>query len=315
MMRGRVLKLNGTPVENVKAREKVAWVLEGDRGITFAPAVPEGSTLKEGTWWAADYTGPPVVSVDAGIADGLGLKLGDTITVNVLGRTLTAKIANLRTVDWRKLGINFVFVFSPNTFAGAPHTGSPPRRSRERAAPIARLELLRDAATAFPAVTTVRVKDALDALNDIVGQLALAIRGASSVALVASVLVLAGALAAGQRSRLYDAVVLKTLGATRWRLLGAHGARICDAGCRDGRVRRAGRCGRRLGHRHARHEARRVRLALGFCRHGGARGAGRHRAARPRGHMARSRTEACELPPRALNMAATPAGDPRPEAL
>ena len=120
------------------------------------------------------------------------------------------------------LGINFVMVFSPSTFAGAPHTELshahlPRRGEHERESAHA----WRRPGAKFPNVTSVRVKDALDAINDVVGQLAIAIRGASSVALIASVLVLAGALAAGHRARVYDAVVLKTLGATRGRLLAA----------------------------------------------------------------------------------------------
>jgi putative ABC transport system permease protein len=140
----------------------------------------------------------------------------------VLGRNINARLVNLRRVEWRRLGINFVMVFSPNAFAGAPHTHlatlTLPASAAERTEP----QLLRQAAKRFPAVTSVRVKDALDAVNDIVSQLVLAIRIASSVALISSLLVLAGALAAGHRARLYDAVVLKTLGATRWRLLGAY---------------------------------------------------------------------------------------------
>jgi putative ABC transport system permease protein len=73
----------------------------------------------------------------------------------------------------------------------------------------------------FPAVTTIRVKDALDVINHLVGQLATAIRAAAALALLASVLVLAGALAAGNRARIHDAVVLKTLGATRRTLIAA----------------------------------------------------------------------------------------------
>ncbi len=221
MMRGRISRVNGTPVAKIKPGEKAAWVLQGDRGITFAASVPSGSTLVQGPWWPADYAGKPLVSLEDEIATGLGLKLGDTITVNVFGRDITATIANLRKVDWRKFGINFVLVFSPHTFAGAPYSdlasvtfpkaGNNPRE----------LTLLRDVAVAYPAVTIIRVKDALDAVAGVVSQLAAAIRGAASVALAASVLVLAGALAAGQEARLYDAVVLKTLGATRGRLLAA----------------------------------------------------------------------------------------------
>ena len=222
MMRGRLVSLAGVPVGQVKADEEIAWVLDGDRGITYADTIPEGSTLAEGEWWPAGYTGKPLVSFDERIARGLGLKLGDEVTVNVLGRNLTATIASLREVEWRSLGINFVMVFSPNTFAGAPHTHLATVTFPNGFQPEKEMRILRETALAYPAVTSVRVKDALDAVNDMVAQLVTAIRGASSIALIASLLVLAGALAAGHRARLYDAVVLKTLGATRTRLLSAY---------------------------------------------------------------------------------------------
>ena len=223
MMRGRITALNGLPVADAKAAPNAAWVLDGDRGITYSVAVPEGSTLVEGQWWGPDPGGAPLVSMDVEIARGLGLKLGDGVTVNVLGRTITARIANLRRIDWRRIGIGFVLVFSPGSFAGAPHTElmtlTLPRGADAAAAEP---RILRDAARLFPSVSSVRVKDALEALNAVVAQLVFAIRAASSVALLASLLVLAGALAAGHRARLYDAVVLKTLGATRIQLVLAY---------------------------------------------------------------------------------------------
>ncbi len=221
MMRGRLVALKSVNVTEIKADEKFAWVLEGDRGITYADYLPENSKLVSGQWWAADYTGEPLVSFEAEIADGLGLKVGDKITVNVLGRNITAKIANLRKVEWQTLGINFVMVFSPNSFAGAPHTHLATLTYTKAGGDAREATLLKDVATRFPAVTTVRVKDALTAINDLVVQLASAIRGASIVALVASILVLAGALAAGQEGRIHDSVVLKTLGATRKQLVTA----------------------------------------------------------------------------------------------
>jgi len=222
MMRGRLVSLRGVPASQVKAEEDISWVLEGDRGITYAKAAPDGSRVVAGEWWPEDYRGRPLVSFDQRIAEGLGLKIGDEIVVNVLGRNITAAIANLRHVEWRSMGINFVMVFSPNTFAGAPHThlATVTYPNGSDAATDARI--LRSAAQAYPMVTSVRVKDALEAVNDVVSQLVMAIRGASSIALIASLLVLAGALAAGHRARLYDAVVLKTLGATRARLLSAY---------------------------------------------------------------------------------------------
>jgi putative ABC transport system permease protein len=219
MMRGRVLRVKNVAAEDVKVSEQSAWVLDGDRGITFADTLPEGSALTAGEWWPRNYSGPPLVSLEEGIATGLDLKLGDKITVGVLGRSIEATIANIRKVEWRSMGINFVMVFSPNTFAGAPNTHLMSLTLPKLSNVSTETALLLASARAFPAITAVRVKEALEAVNDLVGKLALAIRGASGVTLLASVLVLAGALGSGQRARIYDSVILKALGATRGRLL------------------------------------------------------------------------------------------------
>jgi putative ABC transport system permease protein len=222
MLRGRIVSAGGTPAEKIKPAEEAAWVLQSDRGITYSAIIPEGSRLVEGDWWPPDYDGPPLVSFEKRIADGLGLKLGDPVTVNVLGRNITATIANMRTVDWQSLSINFVMVFSPDTFRGAPHTHLATLTYPNGGTPEQEGALIRKVAEAFPMVTTVRVKDALEAIGSIVANLVLAIRGASAITLIAAALVLGGALAAGHRHRVYDAVILKTLGATRARLLAAY---------------------------------------------------------------------------------------------
>ena len=223
MLRGRIISAGGTPVENIKPREDAAWVLQSDRGITYAGEIPAGSRLVEGKWWRADYDGPPLVSFEKRVAEGLGLKLGDPVVVNVLGRNITATIANMRLVDWESLGINFVMVFSPNSFRGAPHTHLATLAYPGGGTPAQEATLIAAVAQAFPTVTAVRVKDALDAVGSIVANLVLAIRGASAITLVVAALVLGGALAAGHHYRVYDAVILKTLGATRGRLLTAYG--------------------------------------------------------------------------------------------
>jgi putative ABC transport system permease protein len=222
MLRGRIVSAGGTPVENIKPREDAAWVLQSDRGLTYGNAIPSGSRLVEGQWWSADYDGPPLVSFEKRIADGLGLKLGDAIVVNVLGRNITATIANMRTVDWETLGINFVMVFSPNSFRGAPHTHLATLTYSGGSTAAQEAALIGAVAKDFPMVTAVRVKDALEAIGSLVGNLVLAIRGASIITLIVAALVLGGALAAGHRHRIYDAVILKTLGATRMRLLAAY---------------------------------------------------------------------------------------------
>jgi putative ABC transport system permease protein len=222
MLRGRIVAAGGIKAEDLKPGEGSAWVLRGDRGITYAPALPAGSRLIAGEWWPADYSGPPLVSLENRTAEDLKLKLGDTVTVNVLGRNLTARIANLRMVDWQSLGINFVLVFSPGTFAGAPHSDIATLTFADGGTTAEETALIKALADAFPTVSAVRVKDALDAVDHLVGNLVLGLRGASSVTLIAAALVLGGVLAAGQRFRIYDAVILKTLGATRRRLLIAY---------------------------------------------------------------------------------------------
>jgi putative ABC transport system permease protein len=222
MLRGRIVAANGVKSEDLKPAPNAAWVLQSDRGITYDGAIPAGSRVVEGKWWGPDYQGPPLLSFEKKIADGLGLKIGDPVTVNVLGRNINATIANLREVDWQNLGINFVLVYSPGAFRGAPYTHIATLTYPRDSTLQEETNLLKEMARDFPSVTTVRVKDALDAVGSVVSNLILAIRGASVVTLLAAGLVLAGALAASHHSRVYDAVILKTLGATRARLIAAY---------------------------------------------------------------------------------------------
>jgi putative ABC transport system permease protein len=221
MLRGRIVAANRVAAEEIKPAPHAAWVLQSDRGITYAGEIPRGSRVVDGEWWPADYGGPPLVSLEKRIADGLGLKVGDRLTVNVLGRNIAAEVANLRAVDWQTLGINFVLVYSPDAFRGAPHTHIATLTFPRDGTTAEEAALLRAVADDFPTVTTVRVKDAIDAVGGIVTNLVRGIRGASLITLIAAALVLGGALAAGHRYRVYDAVVLKTFGATRARLLAA----------------------------------------------------------------------------------------------
>jgi putative ABC transport system permease protein len=221
MLRGRIVAARGVKAEELKASQDSEWVLQSDRGLSYTGEIPKGSKIVEGEWWGPDYKGPPLVSMEKKIADGLRLKIGDEIVVNVLGRDIPAKIGNLRSIDWQGLGINFVLVFSPGAFKGAPHSHV---ATLTEAHPDARddAKIVKQVADAFPMVTSVRVREALETIGSVVTNLTLAIRGASAVTLISAILVLGGALAAGHRHRVYDAVILKTLGATRVRLLGAY---------------------------------------------------------------------------------------------
>ena len=222
MLRGRIVAANGTKADDLKPGAGSRWVLRGDRGITYATTVPAGERVVAGQWWSADYSGEPLVSLESRTAHDLDLKIGETITVNVLGRNITARIANLRAVDWENLGINFVLVFSPGAFAGAPHSDIATLTFADGGTAAEEAAFVRALAGSFPTVTAIGVKDALDTLDALIANLVLALRAASGVTLLAAALVLGGGLAASQRFRIYDAVVLKTYGATRVRLLAAY---------------------------------------------------------------------------------------------
>ena len=211
MLRGRIVAMKNIDVDKFDAPASARWVLHGDRGITYAKTLPVGSTLIKGEWWPQDYAGPPLVSFTDNLATQLGLSIGDSITVNILGRDITAKIANTRAVKWRSFGINFVLVFSPNTLEKAPHTFlstvTLPKQNE--------LKLMKSISSSFANITSIRVREVLSTVNSILENLIVAIRAASSLSFAAAIVVLAGAIAAGRRQRTYDAVVLKTLGATR----------------------------------------------------------------------------------------------------
>ena len=216
-LRGRIVRLNGVTVERATVAPEAQWALRSERGLTYSSTAPTGSRLVEGEWWPSDYRGPPLVSFEAELARGMGLKVGDTLTVNVLGRDVTAKIGSLRSLDWASLGINFAMVFSPGSFSGAPET----EIAVARVPPEREAALEKAVTDRFPNISSIPVKDALQAVGSIVAAAAAALRATAAIALVAAGLVLAGALAASRRQRLYEAVILKVLGATRRDLLQA----------------------------------------------------------------------------------------------
>jgi putative ABC transport system permease protein len=211
MMRGRITRLNGVPVEDAAVAPEAQWALRSDRGLTYAESLPQGSRLAAGSWWPSDYQGPPLVSFDEALARGMGLKVGDTLTVNLLGREITATIANLRSIDWERLGINFAMVFAPGTLENAPQT-----RLAVAYLPQAEEDNLARAVTErFSNISAIHVREALAGVDRIIGMIGNAVRLTAFVTVAAGALVLGGAVAAGHRRRVYDAVVLKVLGGTR----------------------------------------------------------------------------------------------------
>ena len=215
-LRGRITKIAGEPVNQTKVPANARWAVDGDRGVTYSAAAPEGARVVAGQWWPADYRGPQLVSFDADLAAAFGIGVGDSITVNVLGRDIEARIASLRRIEWQTLSINFVFVFSPGILDKAPHT----YLATVKATPEAEERIFKDVTDRFPNVTVVRIRDAIETASEVLGNIGLAVRLIGLLSILAGILVLAGAMLATQRRRIHEAVVMKVLGATRARIAG-----------------------------------------------------------------------------------------------
>lgn len=215
-LRGRIVAIAGVPVEQASVAADAAWAVRGDRALTYAAAAPADADIVAGAWWVADYAGPPLLSLDADLARGFSVGIGDDLTLNVLGREITARIASLRQIDWRAVPFDFAMILTPSTLAGAPHT----LIAAVYAPESAEVAVERAVTDRFANVTAIRTRDALAAVNDLLDRIAWGVRGAAAVTLVAGALVLAGAVAADRRRRTYETVVFKVLGATRARIAG-----------------------------------------------------------------------------------------------
>ena len=229
MLRGVITRINDRPAREVAGDH---WVVRGDRGITHA-ATPGGKTrITAGTFWPPDYTGEPQVSFSAKEGAELGLKLGDRITVNILGRDITATLTSFREVDFSNAGMGFVMTLNPSALAGAPHT----HIATVYAPPEAEAAILREVTKTWPNITAIRIREAVDRVAEALSAIATATAWAAAGTLLTGFIVLIGAAAAGERARIHEAAILKTLGATRARILASFALRAGLLGAAAGVV-------------------------------------------------------------------------------
>lgn len=229
MLRGVVTQINGRPAREVAGEH---WVVRGDRGLTYAEVPPANTQVVAGAWWPKEYSGEPQVSFAAEEAEEIGLKLGDSVTVNVLGRDITAKITSLRQVDFSSAGMGFVMTLNPSAVAGAPHTFI----ATVYASAAAEAPILRDLAKTYPNITAIRVRDAIDRVSEALSAIATATAWAAAATLLTGFVVLIGAAAAGEPARVYEAALLRVLGATRGRILLSFALRSAILGAAAGGV-------------------------------------------------------------------------------
>jgi putative ABC transport system permease protein len=226
-LRARITAISGVPVAQFHPKgSQSSWPLGTDTGFTYAASPPPGTKLSSGRWWPSDYLGPPLLSFDSKIAKDWGLKLGDSLTVNVLGRSFDLKIANLRDIDWQSLQLNFLMVATPDPFAGAPHT----LVATVRVDPGQEGAVLTAIGEAFPGVTAIDIGAVLRAFGSVLGEVGTAVSVVGLIALLSGGLVLVSAIAAERQSRIAEAVVLKTLGASTGQIRRAWIAEFAVAG-------------------------------------------------------------------------------------
>lgn len=216
-LRGRIIAYKGQRVDQMDELPAGAWILNGDRGLTYSAALPAGSALTAGEYWPADYKGPPLLSMEEEVAASLGVGVGDDIKISLLGVEVTAKISSLRKVEWDNFGLNYALVFSPGALDAAPHnmvaTVTVPKQ--------AEASLAQSIPQAFPSASLIEVGDVVTQITGLLRQMAQAIAAAASIAILAGIAVLVGAIAAARAARIYDSVILKLLGSTRAQILGA----------------------------------------------------------------------------------------------
>jgi len=228
MLRGIITQINGMPARDFTDH----WVIQGDRGVTYSEALPDNVEMTAGTWWEPGYDGPPLMSFSEEEATEMGLSLGDTVTVNILGREITATVSSFRRVEFDSAGIGFVMSMNPGALAGAPHSWI----STVYCAPEAESAILRDLAGAYPNITAIRIKDAVEQVSRVVNGISAATRYGAAATLLTGFLVLIGAAAAGESARRYESAVLKTLGASRGRILASFALRAALLGAAAGIV-------------------------------------------------------------------------------
>lgn len=222
-MRGAVIAYGAkdamTRVADLKEIPDGAWALRGERGLTYADSIPEGNRVVDGAWWSPFHTGEPLVSVDADFARAVGLEVGDYLTIAILGVERTARVANIREIDWESMGFNFALVFSRNAISDAPHNLSATIDLPEGADTAARGRLLRGLVKDMPSSSVIEVGGILVEARKLLEQVSLATLAAAAVTVLAGLAVLMGAIAAARAARTYDTVMLRVLGASRRQIL------------------------------------------------------------------------------------------------
>jgi putative ABC transport system permease protein len=220
VLRARVVGVQGLEVtledvEDVRGRGSLAR----EYTVTYRAAFERNETVVDGAAWPATPSSEGEVSIEESIRDRFGIQVGDTMRFDVVGRTVSARVVSVRRVDWRdgRAG-GFMFVFRPGLLDQAPHGHIAFVRGPATAAERARL--MSTLAAGYPNVSVIDGREMLTALKAVVDNVTLAVTVVGTLVVVSGLLILVGAVAMTKFRRVYEAAILKTLGATR-RIIGS----------------------------------------------------------------------------------------------
>ena len=219
VVRARLAAIDGVPItrELIDRRKRESpdkiWFLIREYMLTWAAAPAAPSTIVRGRWWTpAEAAARPRVSVEDEAAKFFGVDVGGTLTFDIQGVTVRAEVMSLRKVEWQSLAANFFMILSPGALDGAPTTYI----GTARVDAAAEAEMQNRVVGAFPNVTAIPVRGVLERVGRVLDQISFAVRFMALFSIAAGLVVMTGALAATRYQRLYESVIFRTLGATRW---------------------------------------------------------------------------------------------------
>lgn len=202
--------------EAAEGRRGSGWATRREYRSTYRDTTVGSERIRAGRWWAPGGSGArpdeSLVSLEQGVAEELGVGVGDRITWDVQGVEVTTTVVSLREVDWARFEPNFFAVFHPAALEGAPHTWVFLSRV---AGPGERARLQRDLVERFPNIAILDLTQLQAALDAVVGRVTTVIRFLAGFSIATGFVVLLGAVATGRLQRIRESVLLKTLGATR----------------------------------------------------------------------------------------------------
>lgn len=243
LVRSRLHAINGRTVQvepeqedqadHTREEKRKNWYASREYVLTFLDELPKDNTIVKGVWWKPRQVfARPQVSVEEEAAKGLGIDLGAIVDLNVQGAIIQAEVSSIRRVEWGNFSTNFYMIFSPGSLEGAPMTYV----ATAHVSPQDEVALQSAVVAAFPNVTAINIGEVLSAFARVLDRLSLAIRAVALFCLLAGGLVMAAALAATRYRRLYEAVILKALGATRALIARSFAAEYALLGCVAGTI-------------------------------------------------------------------------------